>query len=60
MVLRPGRPLSEDALKDCSGSRLSAFEVPKRIFFLTHLPRTEKGADDRRRPAALVRQGELR
>ena len=47
-VLRPGHSLSEDELKDYSRTRLSAFEVPKRIFFLASLPRTEKGADDRR------------
>ena len=48
VVLRPGHSLSEDELKDYSRARLSAFEVPKRIFFLASLPRTEKGADDRR------------
>jgi acyl-CoA synthetase (AMP-forming)/AMP-acid ligase II len=54
VVLRPGHAISEDDLKAYSGSELSAFEVPKRIFFLTSLPRTEKGAGDRRRLAALL------
>jgi acyl-CoA synthetase (AMP-forming)/AMP-acid ligase II len=54
VVLRPGHAISEDELKAYSGSGLSAFEVPKRIFFLTQLPRTEKGAGDRRRLATLL------
>ena len=54
VVLRPGHRISEDELKAYSGAGLSAFEVPKRIYFLTHLPRTEKGAGDRRRLAALL------
>ena len=53
VMLRPGHAISEDQLKDYSRTELSAFEVPKRIFFLTHLPRTDKGADDRRQLAAL-------
>jgi acyl-CoA synthetase (AMP-forming)/AMP-acid ligase II len=52
VVLRPGQSLSEGELKDYSRARLSAFEVPKRIFFLASLPRTEKGADDRRQLTA--------
>jgi oxalate---CoA ligase len=52
VVLRPGHSLSEDELRDYSRARLSAFEVPKRFFFLASLPRTEKGAGDRRRLAA--------
>ena len=32
----------KDELKAYSGSGLSAFELPKRFFFLTHLARTEK------------------
>lgn len=54
VVLRPGHRISEDELKAYSGSGLSAFEVPKRIYFLARLPRTEKGAGDRRRLAALL------
>jgi oxalate---CoA ligase len=54
VVLRPGHTATEAELKDYSRSRLSAFEVPKRIFFLDRLPRTEKGTGDRRRLAELV------
>ncbi len=54
VVLRPGHAVSEDELKAYSRAQLSAFEVPKRIFFLTHLPRTDKGAGDRRRLAELL------
>ncbi len=54
VVLRRGRAVSEAELKGYCGSRLSAFEVPKRIFFLDHLPRTEKGTGDRRQLAALL------
>jgi acyl-CoA synthetase (AMP-forming)/AMP-acid ligase II len=52
VVLRPGSPLAEDELKRYARSKLSAFEVPARIFFVTDLPRTGKGAGDRRRLAA--------
>jgi oxalate---CoA ligase len=45
--------VTEAELQDYARSRLSAFEVPKRIFFVDHLPRTEKGTGDRRRLAAL-------
>jgi acyl-CoA synthetase (AMP-forming)/AMP-acid ligase II len=41
-VLRPGHQVSEDELKAYSRAELSAFEIPKRIFFRTDLPRTEK------------------
>ena len=53
VVLRPGQTVTEAELKDYSRSRLSPFEVPKRIFFVGQLPRTEKGTGDRRRLAAL-------
>lgn len=58
VVLRPGHAISEDELKAYSRSKLSAFEVPKRIFFLTHLPRTDKGAGDRRKLAELLGAGD--
>ena len=53
VVLRPGHALTEDELRDYARQRLTAFEVPQRIFFLDHLPRTDKGAGDRRQLAAL-------
>jgi acyl-CoA synthetase (AMP-forming)/AMP-acid ligase II len=52
VVLRSGQVADEDALKRYVGSKLSAVEVPKRIFFVSDLPRTAKGAGDRRRLAA--------
>jgi acyl-CoA synthetase (AMP-forming)/AMP-acid ligase II len=52
VVLRPGHDVSEEELKKYSRSKLSAAEVPKRIFLVTDLPRTAKGAGDRRRLAA--------
>ncbi len=54
VVLRPGHAVTEYELADYARTRLAAFEVPKRIFFLTDLPRTEKGTDDRRKLAALL------
>jgi oxalate---CoA ligase len=55
VVLRPGHAATEEELTDYYRSRLSAFEVPKRIFFLSHLPRTEKGTGDRRQLATLLK-----
>ncbi len=54
VVLRPGHAISEDELTDYARARLAAFELPKRIFFVTELPRTGKGTDDRRQLAALL------
>jgi acyl-CoA synthetase (AMP-forming)/AMP-acid ligase II len=54
VVLRPGHTVGEDELRQYARSRLSAFEVPKRIFFMADLPRTAKGAGDRRRLATLL------
>jgi acyl-CoA synthetase (AMP-forming)/AMP-acid ligase II len=54
VVLRPGHTVGEDELTQYARSKLSAFEVPKRIFFLADLPRTAKGAGDRRRLAVLL------
>ncbi len=53
VVLRPGHALSEDELNDYIRPRLSAFERPKRIFFLSRLPRTDKGTGDRRQLTAM-------
>jgi oxalate---CoA ligase len=59
VVLRAGHTVTQGELTDYSRARLSAFEVPKRIFFLTHLPRTEKGTGDRRQLAELLRTGDV-
>jgi oxalate---CoA ligase len=54
VVPRPGHTVTQDELTDYSRARLSAFEVPKRFFFLSHLPRTDKGTGDRRQLAELL------
>jgi oxalate---CoA ligase len=54
VVLRPGQTGDERELQEYARARLSAFEVPKRIFFLHTLPHTEKGTDDRRRLAEIL------
>jgi acyl-CoA synthetase (AMP-forming)/AMP-acid ligase II len=52
VVLRPGHHVGEAQLMTYSRSKLSAFEAPKHIYFVTDLPRTAKGTGDRRRLAA--------
>jgi acyl-CoA synthetase (AMP-forming)/AMP-acid ligase II len=52
VILRPGRSLSEEQLKEYLADRLRAFEVPKHLFFVTNFPRTPKGSADRRQLAA--------
>jgi acyl-CoA synthetase (AMP-forming)/AMP-acid ligase II len=54
VVPAPGHTVTEEEIVRYARSRLSPFEVPKRIFFLEDLPRTEKGAGDRRRLAQLL------
>jgi len=51
VILRPGQTATEEELKQYCLARLSAFEVPKRFFFMTSFPHTVKGADDRHRLA---------
>jgi acyl-CoA synthetase (AMP-forming)/AMP-acid ligase II len=54
VVVAPGHTTSEDDVARYARSRLSPFEVPKRILFVSDLPRTPKGAGDRRRLAQLL------
>ena len=54
VILRPGQSATEEELKQYCLARLSAFEVPKRFFFMTSFPHTVKGADDRHRLAAAL------
>lgn len=54
VVLRPGQSADEDELKRYALANLAPFEVPKRFFFVSDLPRTGKGAPDRRGLAALL------
>ena len=53
IILKPGQSASEQELERYSLTKLSAFEVPKRFYFVKELPRTAKGAGDRRKLAAM-------
>lgn len=53
VILRLGTSATEDELKQYCTARLSAFEVPVRIYVVSALPRTAKGSVDRH---ALVTQ----
>ncbi len=52
VILRPGMQATEDELREYSSTRLSAFEVPERIFIVSDFPRTAKGSTDRQALAA--------
>lgn len=51
--LRQGEVATESELRDFCRSKLSAFEVPQRIFIVSEFPKTAKGSIDRR---ALAKQ----
>jgi acyl-CoA synthetase (AMP-forming)/AMP-acid ligase II len=48
VILRPGMEATEGELRDYCRTRLSAFEVPERIYIVADFPRTPKGSTDRR------------
>jgi acyl-CoA synthetase (AMP-forming)/AMP-acid ligase II len=48
VILRPGMEATEGELRDYCRTKLSAFEVPERIYMMADLPRTAKGSPDRR------------
>jgi acyl-CoA synthetase (AMP-forming)/AMP-acid ligase II len=48
VVLRPRTSSTENELRDYCRARLSAFEVPQRIYIVAEFPRTAKGSTDRR------------
>ena len=50
---RQGEVATENELRDFCRSKLSAFEVPQRIFIISDFPKTAKGSIDRR---ALAKQ----
>ncbi len=54
VILRPGQRVTETALQAHCGTQLSAFEIPKKIYFLDRFPRTTKGDGDRRALAATL------
>jgi acyl-CoA synthetase (AMP-forming)/AMP-acid ligase II len=48
VILRPGMKATEGELRDYCRTKLSAFEVPVRIYIMDDFPRTAKGSTDRR------------
>jgi oxalate---CoA ligase len=48
VILRPGMEATEGELRDYCRTKLSAFEVPERIYMVADFPRTAKGSTDRR------------
>jgi acyl-coenzyme A synthetase/AMP-(fatty) acid ligase len=48
VVLRSGAELTADELVSHCGTELAAFKVPKRVEFVSELPRTESGKVVRR------------
>jgi len=47
VILRPGMEATVDELLDYCRTKLSAFEVPERIYIAADFPRTAKGSTDR-------------
>jgi hypothetical protein len=54
VILRSGQTATERELTEYCLARLSTFEVPKRFFFVTSIPRTAKGAGDRHARAEAI------
>ena len=52
VILHPGVEATEGELRDYCRTKLSAFEVPERIYIVADFPRTAKGSTDRRALAA--------
>jgi acyl-coenzyme A synthetase/AMP-(fatty) acid ligase len=48
VILRPGMEATEGELRDYCRTKLSAFEVPQRIYIVANFPRTAKDSTDRR------------
>lgn len=48
VILREGMEATEGELRDYCRTKLSAFEVPERIYIVSEFPRTAKGSADRR------------
>lgn len=48
VILRAGMEATEGELRDYCRTKLSAFEVPERIYIVADFPRTAKGSTDRR------------
>jgi acyl-CoA synthetase (AMP-forming)/AMP-acid ligase II len=58
VILRPGMEATEGELRDYCRVKLSAFEVPERIYSVADFPRTAKGSPDRRALAARFTAGD--
>jgi len=58
VILRPGMEATEGELRDYYRSKLSAFEVPERIYIVPDFPRTAKGSTDRNALAAQFAAGD--
>jgi len=52
VILRPGMEATEGELQNYCRAKLSAFEVPERIYIVADFPRTAKGSADRNALAA--------
>jgi acyl-CoA synthetase (AMP-forming)/AMP-acid ligase II len=57
VILRPRTEASEGELRDYCRTKLSAFEIPERIYIVADFPRTAKGSTDRRALAAQFTAG---
>jgi len=58
VILRPGMEATEGELRGYCRSKLSAFEVPERIYIVAEFPRTAKGSTDRIALAAQFAAGD--
>jgi acyl-CoA synthetase (AMP-forming)/AMP-acid ligase II len=54
VILQPGQHATQASLQQHCQAQLSAFEIPKKIYFLDRFPRTTKGDGDRRALAAAL------
>jgi oxalate---CoA ligase len=58
VILRPGMEATEGELRDYCRTKLSAFEVPDRIYIVADFPRTAKSSTDRNALAAQFAAGD--
>lgn len=58
VVLKSGRKVTEEELKNYVGDKLSKFKVPTRIWFTQHMPKTATGKIQRRIVAETMLKGD--